>query len=317
MILAELSELSGDVAVVELAGAKGIRWRTRRELPVNETFFRELGEAAGLSHEQRATAALPVVDETTYFIPLPGTTDLLVLSFTSPARARRRAGPALRRHHGNDEVDRMSHVRLRFPVGSEWLALSQVRAMTDLQGWAEASVAKLVAARGRSLKPKDAEPLVVHLVGVGEHYLKVGGTGCLLHVPDGVLPVRAMVRIETYEGPDNAADFRKQCELLVPEMSWLVDPVGVSSMETAAGTATRIQTRIADPEQKDAVVRDTVFYSWWFADLPETILATVAFTEVADTARYLPAVDAVIAGIERVDGAPSVAGSMPEGDYTG
>lgn len=211
----------------------------------------------------------------------------------------------------------MTHVRMRFPTGPDWLALSQVQAMTDLEAWARASVAARTGKPGKPVKPSKAEPLVTYLMALGENYLRVGGTGCLFHVRDGVLQVGAMLRLETYEGPSSAADFRRQCELMIPETAWLVDPVSVSQVETAAGPATRLHVRFADPRETDAVVRDTVYWSWWFPDLPETVLASAAFANTADAAAYLPAFDGEVLAFERADGPPAEAGTMPEGDYVG
>lgn len=82
-MLDELTELGGEVAIVEVAGAKAVRRHTRRELAVQQDHLEELGKAAGVSPERLAAAPVPVTEELTYLVPLPGRTDLLVFSFSS------------------------------------------------------------------------------------------------------------------------------------------------------------------------------------------------------------------------------------------
>lgn len=201
---------------------------------------------------------------------------------------------------------------MQFPLDHQWLALPQDQALGHRRAWAVDAV--------QSLNTKGAdiavlEPLVAHLEAVADHYLKVGGLGCLLLLPDGRLPVRAMVRLESFAGPADVVGFREQCDLLMPPMSWLVDPVEVSAIDSTAGPVTRLHVRTADPGLDVAPVRDDLYWLWWFPQDPSTYLASASFADVTDAALFAQIIEETLVLGVRDDGARSTAGELPEGAY--
>ena len=79
--LAEQLRGEGDlVEVVQVAGAPAIRRRAEREVPFDAHKAVDLAEQLGLPAEQ---LAVPVVHDLSFYVPLPGTQDLLAFSFTA------------------------------------------------------------------------------------------------------------------------------------------------------------------------------------------------------------------------------------------
>jgi len=206
----------------------------------------------------------------------------------------------------------MSHVRLAFPSADQWLTLSQAEAVTDLVSWARSA-----AQRFAPDPNADLQNLVTYFRRLGEQYLRVGGTGCLFLLPDGRLPVQALVRLETFSGPTTAQDAREQAELLFPPVEWLVDPVAAATLATGAGPATRLHVRFADPDADDAAVRDTVYYLWWFEEVPETLLLSVAFEDADLAAQLIGHVDTLAVAAARTDGPQARSTGQVDGDYLG
>lgn len=205
----------------------------------------------------------------------------------------------------------LGHVRLGFADTDEWLTLSQVQAVTDLGAWARAAAERFAPRR------RDRQDLTTYFRRLGEHYLEVGGTGCLFLLPGGRAPVRAMVRLETFSGPGTAQEAREQVELLFPPIEWLVDPVAVTSLATGAGPASRLHLRFADPGSDATSVRETVLNLWWFADVPETMLLSVAFADADEAAQWLGHVDALALTAGRTNGPPAAETGQRDGDYVG
>lgn len=201
---------------------------------------------------------------------------------------------------------------IEFPLTHEWLSLSHAEATEDARTWAVDSLASLAFDAGA-----ERDALLAHLEAVAAHFLEGGGVGCLLLVPDGRLPVRALVRIDAIDGPSTQDEFRARCDEMIPPAPWLVDPVAVRTEDTEAGPATRMRVRFADPASAAAPARESVFWSWWFADVPETVVASVAFTDVVDSACWLDEVERVVAGARRTDGPVASPSGMPDGDYVG
>ena len=191
----------------------------------------------------------------------------------------------------------MSHVRLAFPSADQWLTLSQTEAVTDLVSWASSA-----AQRFAPDPNADLQNLVTYFRRLGEQYLRVGGTGCLFLLPDGQLPVQALARLETFNGPTSAQAAREQVELLFPPGEWLVDPVTAVTLATGAGPATHLHVRFADPDAADAVVRETVYYMWWFEEVPETLMLSVAFENADLAVQLLGHVDSLAVAATRTNG---------------
>ena len=204
---------------------------------------------------------------------------------------------------------------LHFPLTHEWLHLPHEQAVGDSRAWAAASVERLSGFRDSPLDRGAVAAFTEHLDAVARHYARVGGLGCLLLVPDGIPPVRAMVRIESFGAPATGEELRTQCEALMPPTSWLVDPIEVSTVDSTAGPVLRMHVRTADPARRAAAVRDTFYWCWWFADVPETVLASAAFASVADSALWIEATEQMVLTVERADGPLAARGVLSDGAY--
>lgn len=198
----------------------------------------------------------------------------------------------------------MTHVSLTYPVGTEWLGLSQAQAAADLPGWAKASIKQLAQHRGGKANMRKAGPLVQHLIDIGGENLVDGGIGCLLHVPGAALPVQGVLRVALFAGPETAEEFAEQQALLETTPDDAVQPNEVEVVRTVAGPATRIRTVLPDPAAPEAQL-DSTTWVWWFGDEPATVLATMTLPAGDTAAQSRAAADLLVAGTERTDGPPA------------
>lgn len=204
----------------------------------------------------------------------------------------------------------------RFPLTDDWLQLTQTDAVGHRRAWATRAVDELAERTGEG-KARGHEPYIAHLEAIADHYVQLGGLGCLLLTPEAQLPVKEMVRLELFAGPADDEGWQRQCELFLPPHAWLLDPVSVTKVATGAGEATRIEVRAADPDEEAAPVRHNVTWLWWLRDVPQTFMASVALAHVSEAPRWLPEIDRMMASALRPDGTTAAPGVMPTGDYAG
>jgi len=78
-----LTELDGNVTVVELAGASAVRRVSSRDIPYDAVLRSRLKEKLGRGARDHD----PVAHEVTFFVPLPASTGWLVFTFSTPQPA--------------------------------------------------------------------------------------------------------------------------------------------------------------------------------------------------------------------------------------
>lgn len=99
-----------------------------------------------------------------------------------------------------------------------------------------------------------------HLEAVAEHYLDVGGVGCLLLVYGAVMPLRAVVRVEIFSAPDDEEGLLRTTEVLLPPAGLAARPGRRAGGRGRGRPCKWVYIRTADPAVDAAVVQDTV--SW-------------------------------------------------------
>jgi hypothetical protein len=80
----ELAGEGGDVSIVAVAGARAVRRQVRRDVPYDEAGARALAVEAGFAADDVARLRPGTVAEVGYFVPLPGSGDLLAFTFSTP-----------------------------------------------------------------------------------------------------------------------------------------------------------------------------------------------------------------------------------------
>ena len=97
-------------------------------------------------------------------------------------------------------------------------------------------------------------------------------------------------------GRDAAEAWDDLLDQLAPEVPG-EDPRDVTVMETKAGECRRLRMRYAAGEGPERPVGEHIAYLWVFGDYGAAVVMTISFASLLESARWLPALDELAAGV--------------------
>lgn len=173
----------------------------------------------------------------------------------------------------------------------------------DSGDWAERAVAELLSRQQwTGYRTRDGEKRLTALMRQAAVIARkqAGGSASmgfiLIPSPEEGIKGMAAVSPVDLEGRDAAEAWNDLLDELAPDLPGEY-PRDITPMQTTAGECRRLRMRYAAGDGPERPVGEHIAYLWVFADYGAAVILTMSFASLLESARWLPALDELAAGV--------------------